>query len=831
MYTNISRKGNKILAVELVDGKKQIRRVDYSPVLFVETDLPSKFKNIYGKNLKPKVFDSSYDAKQFIDEFYDQIPIYGQENSIFQFIYDEYNDVTEVPSVSDLSIVHFDIEVDNEDGEFPSPFDVKYPVNLVSFFNSKTGIYTCFHTLDHNWVPTPENIDSDVIDDISAIRVVRYSSETELLMATIRYFVDNAPDILSGWNIETFDLPYLYNRCAKVINDKVFSRISPFGEVRIRTLTDDYGNDIQKLYISGVSVLDYLPLYKKFTYVNRESYKLDHIAYVELGKKKVDYSEISKLHELYRIDPQLAIDYNIVDTGLVKCLDEKLNIIAQVVDVAYLARCNFEDVFSPIKTWDAKIYNHLMNRNIVVPVSKPGTSHLIEGAYVKKPIPGMHRDIVSFDYTSLYPFVVMMWNIGPETMRLSKSLNYGNYVDDILAGEVTGDGEHSLAANGAAYTNKFESFLSILMGEVFQLRNKFKGLMKKAIECSNESDRKIYFTRQLATKILLNSLYGALGNAYFRFYDARLAESVTLSGQLAIKWIERGINEFLQAKLGDKKDRCVYIDTDSVYFTLSDVLEHFGFTEQDMHKRVDMLDKVAKVIESKAIQPAIDSMYRAVSASKNVLHMDREVIALAGFWTAKKKYALAILDNEGERYKKPKLKVMGLSLIQAKTPEWVRNKLNDALYTLILGTDEQRIPKLISSAYEDFKKLRVEEIGENLRVGGMENYDNGDGTAAKGALAHVRGSIYHNALIDKLGIKGVNKIRSGDSISYSYLIEPNPHHINVIAWDTVLPTEFELHSYVDYKAMFNKTFKKPLIDMCKKVGVQYESVSTLDAFF
>ena len=391
----------------------------------------------------------------------------------------------------------------------------------------------------------------------------------------MKSFIDdwasNYPDIVTGWNSRFFDIPYLMNRIIRILGEKYANKLSPWGWFKENEVTL-VGNRKHQVYeLVGISSIDYMDAYKKFTYVNQESYSLNHIAYAELGEKKLDYSEASTLHELYKTNFQKFVDYNVHDVILVERLEEKMKLMEMIISLAYMAKCNFNDVFSPVKMWDCIIYNHLREQKIVIPPKKYETkSEAYEGAYVKEPQLGRHKWVCSFDLNSLYPHLIMQYNISPET--LLKMHPRDKMVEALLDGEIDTqflkDKNMTMTPNGSLYTRKKQGFLPALMEKMYTDRVKYKKMMIEEQKKGRSADpNKLaqYHNMQINLKIALNSAYGALGNQWFRYYDVRNAEAVSVAGQLSIRWAERAVNQYLNKVLEtEDKDYVLASDTDSL---------------------------------------------------------------------------------------------------------------------------------------------------------------------------------------------------------------------------------------------------------------------------
>jgi len=592
--------------------------------------------------------------------------------------------------------------------------------------------------------------------------------------------------------------------------------------------------------------------------VNQESYRLDHIAFVELGQRKLDYGEYDSIKDFYKNDFQKFIDYNILDVKLVQRLEEKLKLMELALALAYAAKVNYEDVFSQVRTWDAIIYHYLREKNIVIPPKKGGLKNdQYAGAYVKEPIVGQHDWIVSFDLNSLYPHLIMQYNISPETLvRDHSELSFGIGVNNILMGDV----EHtyagcydnlkklkeydlSVAANGTFYRKDKYGFLPELMEKMYEERSMYK---KKMIECQKQKEKDPnnkeldfqiakFNNFQMVRKIQLNSAYGAIGNQYFRYYDVDMAEAITHSGQLSIRWIADKLNEFLNQHVGTSDyDYVVASDTDSVYLRLGELVNKF-VPNKTTEETVNFLDKASE----KIIQPFIDKQYASLAetmnAYQNKMIMGREVIAEKGIWTAKKRYMLNVWDSEGVRYEQPKLKIMGIETTRSSTPAIVREKLKECI-RLILTTDEETVQEIIVKFKETFYKTEVEAIAFPRGVSNLEKYASSSDIYSKGTPIAVKGALIYNHYMKKMKLtRKYETIFEGDKVKFVYLKQPNPiggaRGDQVVSFKTILPKELSLDGYIDYEKQFTKSFLDPLKNILDVIGWSTEKVSTLEELF
>lgn len=647
-------------------------------------------------------------------------------------------------------------------------------------------------------------------------------------------------------NCEFFDIPYLVNRITRILGESNAKKLSPWGIVEENTV-NKFNKEQQVFTLAGISIIDYQQAYMKFSFKNQESYKLDHIAFVELGEKKIDYSEYGNLLELYKNDYQKFIEYNIHDVDLVYKLDEKLGFISQIITIAYDSGINFLDAFTSVRMWDVIIHNHLRNKNIVIPVQKKKETKMgaIVGAYVKDPHVGMSEWIASFDLNSLYPHLIMQYNISPETLvKYDPTMPNKVPLEDLFNGKMGSKLKEHLAndvtytPNGCFFRKEKQGFLPELMEKMYNDRVYYK---KKMIEAKKENEKNPSkqlrneiahnHNMQLAKKIILNSAYGALSNEYFKWYSIALAEAVTTSGQLSIRWIERKMNEYINNLLKTKdKDYVIASDTDSIYITFKSLIDKVA-PNKSTEEIIDLMDKICE----QKIQPVIDDSYNELfefmSAYQQKMFMKRECLADRGIWTAKKKYIMNVYDEEGVRYNTPKLKIMGIEAVRSSTPQVCRDKIKEAM-KIIMNNDKKGLIEFISEFEKEFKKLPFDSVAFPRGVKGLQEYSDASNIYRKGTPIHVRGSLLYNKTIKDRKMTNTHEpIRDGDKIKFCYLTMPNPIRENVISCPSELPKEFNLDSYVDYDTQFTKTFIDPLKIITNTIDWNLFEVNTLDDFF
>jgi len=650
----------------------------------------------------------------------------------------------------------------------------------------------------------------------------------------------DVPDVVTGWNIQMYDIPYICKRLNRVLGEKLMKRFSNWGLVTEREVYIQ-GRKQTTFDVGGLTQLDYLDLYKKFTYKAQESYRLDYIAEVELGQKKLDHSEFETFKDFYTHGWQKYIEYNIVDVELVDRLEDKMKLIELALTMAYDAKVNYADVFYQVRMWDNIIFNYLKKRDIVIPPKiRSDKNEKYAGAYVKEPVPGKYDWVVSFDLNSLYPHLIMQYNISPETLLDERHPTAS--VDRILDEEINFElyKDNAVCANGAMYRKDVRGFLPELMDKMYNERVIFKKRMLQAKQQYEKTPTKTLEKEiarcnniQMAKKISLNSAYGAIGNQYFRYYKLANAEAITLSGQVSIRWIESKMNQYLNKLLSTTdEDYVIASDTDSIYLNLGPLVDKFlANKSSDKAKVVELLDMVC----SDKLEPYIDQCYQNladyVSAYDQKMQMKRENIADRGIWTAKKRYILNVWDSEGVRYEEPKLKMMGIEAVKSSTPAPCRKMIKDALQLMMTGTEEDVI-HFIDDCRVKFKKLPPEQISFPRSVSDVVKYKSSANIYSKGTPIHCRGALLFNHYIklNKLDNK-YSLIQNGEKIKFCYLKKPNIIHENVISFIQEFPKELNLDKYIDYDLQFEKSFVEPLKSILDAIGWNVEKTVNLELFF
>ena len=824
-YTNVQLVGDNIHYIGYEDGQRIQRKFKFSPTLFVVTKKQTRWKTLDGRYAKPVRFESVREARQFIDQ-YKEVPnfeVHGYDRYLYQFISQEFPDEVDY-DFKGMKIMSLDIEVACENG-FPNVKECAEEMLSITVQDYQTRKLKVFGTRPYK----------NTRDDVEFILC---DGEQHLLRCFLDYWIQNFPDILTGWNVDGYDVPYICGRLERLFGEKEMNLMSPWGHVK-REEIEVKGREQIFYRMSGISVIDYLDLYKKFTYTNQESYRLDHIAFVELGQRKVDHNEFENFKDFYTKDWQKFIDYNIVDVELVSRLEEKMKLIELAVALAYDAKVNMQDVYYQVRMWDTLIYNFLNKKSIVVPPGKRSDKdEKYAGAYVKEPIAGRYNWVVSFDLNSLYPHLIMQYNISPET--LVEKRHPSATVNGILSQKVEVPKEFCLCANGAMYRKDIHGFLPEMMKKIYDERVQSKKLMilaKQEYEKTptKELEKSIskYNNIQMARKIQLNSAYGAIGNQYFRYYNIINAEAITLSGQVSIRWIEHKMNTYLNKILKtEKKDYVIASDTDSIYLNLGDLVEKvFEGREANDSSIVSFLNKVCEMELEKYISSSYEALASYVNAYEQKMIMKRENIASTGIWTAKKRYMLNVWDSEGVRYHEPKLKMMGIEAVKSSTPMPCRNAIKDAIKIMMDGTENDLV-SFIDSFRKTFEDLPPEDIAFPRSVNGLRKYKASTTVYSKGTPLHVRGTLLYNFHIEKKKLEyKYPLVQEGEKIKYLHLRRPNKINENVISFLNTFPTELGLEGQIDRDAQFKKSFLDPLQIITSVIGWETERKATLDFLF
>ena len=832
-YTNVCRTRDKILVKGYQNNKPHMMKVSYRPNHYVLSKKgDTAFRSLDGRPLEAVNLDTMGGARKFREQYnqVDGFEIHGYDKYIYTYIAEKFQGDIKW-DYNKVKIATLDIECESENG-FPEPTLAEEKVNAITIKPFRHNA----HTFGIGpWNECPANVTYHECEN-----------EAVLLESFIKYWRKESFDIITGWNVDAFDMTYLCNRVDKLFGESSHKKFSPWNMSDVRDYTNHYGQKVVVFNLYGINVIDYMQLYKQRTFVNQESYSLDHISHIELDKKKIDYSEYGNLHTLYKNNYSLYLEYNVKDVTLVEDLEDKLGLLELSMTMAYNAKCNYSDTFGMVKYWETIIYNFLKEQNIQTPPQKLEKTkhHSIVGAYVKEPIVGKHDWVMSFDLNSLYPHIIMQYNISPEkmikgdlmTLNIDKLLNREHDLSELK------DNNCTVTPNGVKFSRERQGFLPELMEKFYEERKEWKGKMIQ-YQIENESCKdpkrkkelskliKRAYNNQQVRKIALNSCYGALANQYFAFFDPNLAEGITMSGQMIIKTAENTINKFLNDTLGTDEDYVIAMDTDSIYVSFDKMVQKLFPKGTPKSKIVDFLNSAGQDKILDVLTKGYDELAEYTNAYQQKMVMGREIIADRGIWTAKKRYILNVLDNEGVRLAEPKLKMMGIETAKSSTPQWVRKKLTEVLKVVMNGTEEE-VWDFVETARKEFRNLPVEEIASPRGCNNLAQYSDPTHIYGKGTPIHVRGALLYNHLLKKKNVhKRYENVKNSDKIHFTYLTVPNPINENVISFINVLPREFELTNYIDYDMQFDKSFIEPLKNIITLIGWNVEPVASLDSFF
>jgi DNA polymerase elongation subunit (family B) len=822
--------GDHFLVRGYENGQHFATREKFYPTLFVAAKKKTKYKTLEGEYVESIDPGTVRECREFIKRYdgVDNFKIYGNDRYIYQYISEKYPEEEIKFDTTKIKISTIDIEVKAENG-FPDVESAAEEVLLITVQDYTTKQI-------RTWGQGPfNNKQQNVI-------YKQFRTEYELLNDFINWWMieDNTPEVVTGWNSELYDMPYLVRRIDRILGEKLMKRLSPWGLVTERE-TIIMGRKHISYDVGGITQLDYLNLYKKFTYKAQESYRLDYIASVELGQKKLDHSEFDTFKDFYTKGWQKFVEYNIIDVELVDRMEDKMKLIELAIVMAYDAKANYADVFSQVRMWDTIIYNYLKKRDIVIPPKvRSDKNEKYAGAYVKEPIPGKYDWVVSFDLNSLYPHLIMQYNISPET--LLEERHPSATVDRILNQEINFElySDNAVCANGSMYRKDRRGFLPELMDKIYKDRTVYKKKMLQAKQQYEKTPTKTLEKEiarcnniQMARKIQLNSAYGAIGNQYFRYYKLANAEAITLSGQVSIRWIENKMNQKINKILKTNDvDYVIASDTDSIYLNLGPLVENvYQGREKTTEGIVTFLNKVCEMELEKYIDRCYEELATYVNAYDQKMQMKRENIAERGIWTAKKRYILNVWDSEGVRYDEPKLKMMGIEAVKSSTPAPCRTMIKDGLKLMMSGTEEDVI-KYIDKCRTDFKKLPPEEIAFPRSVSDVVKYRSHSDIYTKGTPIHCRGALLFNHYIkEKKLTNKYSLINNGEKIKFLYLKKPNIIRENVISFIQDFPRELDLDKYIDYDLQFEKSFVEPLKAILDAIGWNVEKTVNLELFF
>ena len=828
-YTSVNRYGNNILYRGFENGKRIDKKIPYMPTLFIPTNKETGWNTLQNNPVQPVTFDTMRDARDFIKKYdgVDNFPIYGTTNYVNQFLTDRFPGDIKFDR-DKVNVTSIDIEVYSEDG-FPFVAEAAHPVTAITMKSNQSDTYYVWGLKDYDPDKCP-------IEGVNAIHYKKCKDEISLLLDWLGWWHDSryCPDVVTGWNTRLFDFPYLINRVKNIIGGDVYKKFSPWGVVDQRDIVIAGRTNIA-YEMMGIQQLDYYDLFRKFGYAygTLESYKLNHVAYIVLGDSKLSFEDASNLQTLYKQDHQLYIDYNIKDVQLIDRLEEKMGLITLAMTMAYRGGVNYSETFGTTSIWDSILYRLMYKDQTVVPPKVSKIKEKYPGAYVKDPMTGKHDWVVSFDLNSLYPNIIVQYNMSPET--IVDGAIPGVDVEHILKDkDFILEDDYAVAASGLQFRKDRQGVIPKIIKQYYDERRAIKKRMLEAQQEYEsgrtkklENEINTLENQQMSIKILMNSLYGALGNNYFRYFDRRMAEAITTSGQLSILWAQEAINKEMNNLLSTTDtDYIIAIDTDSLYVRMKPLVDKFN-----PNSPVDFLDKICKTHFEKILATAYDELFRKMNAYENRMEMAREVIADKAVWVAKKRYFMQVHDNEGVRYTQPKLKVMGVEAVKSSTPQVCRDRFKE-IFNVILNEGEGATQKFVANFRKEFSALDPEQVSFPRGISDLDKWSDRRDIYKKACPIHVRGALLYNHHMSKKGLDNrYETVKNGEKIKFCYLKTPNPIKENIISYTVNLPKELDLHRFIDYNKMYEKSFVEPIRNILDEIGWDVEPKATLEDFF
>ena len=764
-------------------------------------------------------------------------------NPEIRVLVDNYTDSDDVSEGHRVMI--FDIEVEVTDG-FPDINKAENKITSIAFNDPLLDKYFCY-VLDPQDKLKPNNSDDTIVS---------FKDEYDLLNAFFKKYMEIQPTILTGWNVEFFDITYLYNRAQQIVGKNVADLLSPIGQVH-------WSDFVKRYKIAGVSVLDYLALYKKYTFSQRPSYRLDAIGEYEVSEKKVEYE--GTLNDLYENDLDKFVQYNLQDVKLVKKIDDKLDFIEIARGLAHLGHVPYEDVMMSSRYLEGAILVYLRTNNIVAPdKSKKGENTKLEkfeGAYVQDPQKGKHDWVYDLDITSMYPSCIMSLNISPETKlgriegwnpeefikkdnKKTYSLTHNEKVlnrytetelKNMMDNEIIG-----IATNGVMYRTDKTGLLPALLRKWFDERVEYRKLSKKFHEEGDKEKSDYFDRRQYLQKVVLNSLYGVLGLPAFRFYDLDNAEAVTSTGQSLIKFTRKIGNAFYNKELNDTKDHCIYIDTDSVFFSALPLVEK-RFPDLDTSSEDKMSKAILEIADE--VQLYLNNGYdyfakKFCNLDKHRFDIKQEVIAKSGLFVTKKRYGLKIINDNGKKVNK--LMVKGLDTVRSSFPVAMREMLSKVLEDILMSVPKIELDKFIINFKNSMKLMDFNKIAIPIGVKGLDKYRRRDGNIFKshhlGTPVHVKSALCYNDFLKYYKIsKQYSGISNGEKIKWVYL-KQNPLGLNTIAYkgyeDPPEVLDF-IRTYINPNKLYDKALHKKIMMLYEALGwtEPTDATKTIERFF
>jgi DNA polymerase elongation subunit (family B) len=825
----------------------------FEPFLYVESPNGDDAVSIFNTKLKKIKFKNQFERHKFVAN----TPIsriFHNLNVEQQFLLENFKNSidNEDFSKNKLKIFYLDIETYGKNG-FSTPEEAKDPINLITVYDSLDERYYTWG-LCKKYEPKNSNE-----------KYIRCIDEEFLLKSFLDFWESNYPDCVSGWNICGYDIPYIINRLALLFDDQEAKRLSPVQRLRFveNASVNKLGKKMNRWYISGISILDYMEVYKTFSLGDRESYSLNYISDYELGESKISYVT-SSLADLADKDWDTFVDYNIQDVKLLIKLEEKLKFLKLIRNLSYRGFVPFEKAMGKVSLITGAVANQAKKQNMVIPTFNiENIKQKFAGGFVKEPKPGLYEDVVTYDANSLYPNTIITLNISPET-KIGKILKIQNdqysikltnnktvILEKDKFKKLIQNEQLSIAESNVLYTQKFKGVVPNLIDGLYKERVNAKDKMSEASKRleSTKDQKEIEKLKEEITdndilsnvyKVILNSIYGVFSQIYSPLFDIDHAESVTLSGQAVVKRGSEIVYDYLKEHGfdGTIEDICVYQDTDSEFFSFSEIFKRKNIKLTDENKNItkdalDVIDDIGNVLNvhinewAKTKFNSIDSRY----------FFKREKICDVAVLQKKKYYILHVLDNEGK--KTDKFIYKGLEVAKSILSKECKNLIKSIIESAIISKNRLVANNLFQNGYEDYCKMTPEIIALRKKVNNYEKYEreiNSNGVFAKGTPNHVKSAVNHNILIKKLNILDrYQEISSGEKIKTLYC-NKNSLGFDTIAFLNDFPKDFYQFINPDYKKMFEKNIIPPISRVFHIIGwplpaIGCVQVTDLNEFF
>lgn len=749
-----------------------------------------------------------------------------------------------------------DIEISMRAG-IPSVTKAKNEITSICIYDKLSDEYSVFVLSTASQIPADSRKENQ--------NIYWYDNEYDLLKAFLNEYISISPTIITGWNIDYFDIPYLYNRITNVLGEDMSQCLSPIGIVK-------WDKHKEKYKLAGVSCLDYLRLYKTFTFSQKPSYSLEAIATEELGYGKIDYD--GTLDELYKQDIDKFVKYNVNDVKLVVEIDDKLKFIELAQGISHKGHTPYEDIYFSSRYLDGALLTYLKRKGVIAPNrNKFGETKDFSGAYVKEPVPGKYDWVFDLDLASLYPSIIRSLNISPETKvgkveawnakafrNIIRNKEHKTYKIDTGKKSVKLDAHelnsfldeesYSISSLGVLYKTDTVGLIPMVLDEWAKERQEYRDLMKRYGNEGNQEKYEYFKARQIIQKVLLNSMYGVLGLASFRFYDLDNAESVTVTGQEIIKFVQLMGNHYYNKTLDTKDvDYCIYTDTDSVFFSAVELIK-VKYPDVDRNDSVSMSEHIIEIASE--LQDFINNSFDKfgkyfLNIDSHYFHIKQELISRSSLWVAKKRYAQWIINDNG--VKVDTLDIKGLDIVRSNYPKEFRKFMKEMVSMFLHDNKKEEIDEKLLIFKKNLVTLPIGDIATPTSVQNVMKYtDKGRGTRKlesskqgfsnykKGSPAHVKAAIMYNNLIDHYGLsRRYSKIQDGEKIKWIYLTK-NPFGIEALAFkgfnDPKEIIDF-IHQNKDHNKVYESTLKKKLNDFYKAMKWDYptEDSAKFDQFF